>query len=330
MTKVKRNQPCPCGSGKKYKKCCGAFNSTKIDPELINNELDHLHQEVTSFAINKYEHKINEKTTRYDKAFLKDNDQIADVYYTGLTIWALNLPFLENNQTLLELIYRNNTSKLTQQTRDVFAKWLHTVPSVYEVTSINDTTKHFITVKEVGSDQSFSIPFHKGDHFIEGSLIIGTLVPFMNYHNFLYSMIKLYSHDIDEIRQLLLQYDKQSGGLNEHFPDFLADTLSLGLEHSKYENKSHEMVAQLFADHLVDKNINDDIILKGIGIWNAYCKQTNPTLKNSEPYAAALEYLVQKNFLENTAVTQGQLAKEYGISPGAVSTNFRKLSNAFN
>ena len=22
--KVKRNQPCPCGSGKKYKKCCGS------------------------------------------------------------------------------------------------------------------------------------------------------------------------------------------------------------------------------------------------------------------------------------------------------------------
>lgn len=23
MTKVGRNDPCPCGSGKKYKKCCG-------------------------------------------------------------------------------------------------------------------------------------------------------------------------------------------------------------------------------------------------------------------------------------------------------------------
>ena len=21
--KIKRNEPCPCGSGKKYKKCCG-------------------------------------------------------------------------------------------------------------------------------------------------------------------------------------------------------------------------------------------------------------------------------------------------------------------
>ncbi len=24
VTKVGRNEPCPCGSGKKYKKCCGA------------------------------------------------------------------------------------------------------------------------------------------------------------------------------------------------------------------------------------------------------------------------------------------------------------------
>jgi uncharacterized protein YecA (UPF0149 family) len=24
VTKVGRNDPCPCGSGKKYKKCCGA------------------------------------------------------------------------------------------------------------------------------------------------------------------------------------------------------------------------------------------------------------------------------------------------------------------
>jgi len=24
VTKIGRNDPCPCGSGKKYKKCCGA------------------------------------------------------------------------------------------------------------------------------------------------------------------------------------------------------------------------------------------------------------------------------------------------------------------
>ena len=25
--KIGRNDPCPCGSGKKYKKCCGAANA---------------------------------------------------------------------------------------------------------------------------------------------------------------------------------------------------------------------------------------------------------------------------------------------------------------
>ena len=27
--KVKPNEPCPCGSGKKYKKCCGAAGAPK-------------------------------------------------------------------------------------------------------------------------------------------------------------------------------------------------------------------------------------------------------------------------------------------------------------
>jgi hypothetical protein len=28
MSKINRNDPCPCGSGKKYKKCCGAEKSS--------------------------------------------------------------------------------------------------------------------------------------------------------------------------------------------------------------------------------------------------------------------------------------------------------------
>lgn len=39
MKKTGRNDPCPCGSGKKFKKCCeskmigGRFMATKVDPE---------------------------------------------------------------------------------------------------------------------------------------------------------------------------------------------------------------------------------------------------------------------------------------------------------
>ena len=42
--KANRNDPCPCGSGKKYKKCCGKpgmgrHTATVLDPANISNSL---------------------------------------------------------------------------------------------------------------------------------------------------------------------------------------------------------------------------------------------------------------------------------------------------
>ncbi len=34
MSKVSRNDPCPCGSGKKYKKCCGVKEIEAKKPRL--------------------------------------------------------------------------------------------------------------------------------------------------------------------------------------------------------------------------------------------------------------------------------------------------------
>ena len=35
MTKIGRNSPCPCSSGKKFKHCCGSFASNRPDPAVI-------------------------------------------------------------------------------------------------------------------------------------------------------------------------------------------------------------------------------------------------------------------------------------------------------
>lgn len=34
---VGRNDPCPCGSGKKYKKCCMKANQPKSSSQLLSN-----------------------------------------------------------------------------------------------------------------------------------------------------------------------------------------------------------------------------------------------------------------------------------------------------
>jgi hypothetical protein len=41
--KTGRNEPCPCGSGKKYKHCCYAKDTAKIEtpePEPVNEETE--------------------------------------------------------------------------------------------------------------------------------------------------------------------------------------------------------------------------------------------------------------------------------------------------
>lgn len=44
MKKVKRNDPCPCGSGKKFKKCCEQkmigkrFVATKIEADSLKKD----------------------------------------------------------------------------------------------------------------------------------------------------------------------------------------------------------------------------------------------------------------------------------------------------
>ena len=35
MEKAGRNDPCPCGSGKKYKKCCGKATPKKINATVL-------------------------------------------------------------------------------------------------------------------------------------------------------------------------------------------------------------------------------------------------------------------------------------------------------
>ena len=39
-SKTNRNDPCPCGSGKKYKKCCLNKKGPKIQSRLMNDTID--------------------------------------------------------------------------------------------------------------------------------------------------------------------------------------------------------------------------------------------------------------------------------------------------
>jgi hypothetical protein len=50
VRKVKRNEPCPCGSGKKFKKCCGQSN---VREEHLGSEQQPSNERFLVLAVNK-------------------------------------------------------------------------------------------------------------------------------------------------------------------------------------------------------------------------------------------------------------------------------------
>jgi tetratricopeptide (TPR) repeat protein len=53
MKKIGRNEPCPCGSGKKYKKCCLNTSKSSIGGTFIYTDLDNLSNQVVDLIQDK-------------------------------------------------------------------------------------------------------------------------------------------------------------------------------------------------------------------------------------------------------------------------------------
>lgn len=324
MKKIRRNDPCPCGSGKKYKKCHGAPNIAQANPMIINQQLSQLHQGLISFVSNSYQQKLEERLEAHSNGKFQKNEDTLNIYQSGLSTWIMtNDNCLPKKQSIFQQFYNQNELKMHHETRRIFRQWKNIAPSIFEVLKIENQK---MDILDLLSDKTYTIPTHDGDDYMEGSAIIGTLVPYANFYGFLYSVVKLYRYERDVLKELLQTYSKKQGGLLEHYPAFLAEALSAGTNAIQWDNPSYEEVIQLYAEHMIEKDFKDDTILKGIHLWNEYCDKEKPAVKKIETFAAALEYYVHKHVVKEGSITQGGLAKEYGVSSTTISANYRKLT----
>lgn len=323
MPKIKRNDPCPCGSGKKYKNCCIDSIKNITNPESVNQDLYRFHQDLVSYTTTEYERELNEQIDLYSTSFSEESET-REIYHTGLIPWIItSIACLEDNQTIFESVFQKKKQHFQPHTRELIKKWPNVPPSIYVVSPIDSSMKPFVKIKDLLSNKTFRVPYQQENDFSEGSLLIGILVPYADHHNFLFTVIKLFNRDKDSYTQLLQDFPTISG----HFPDFYAKALT-GQHENKWISPSQERVGQLFAEHMVDKNMNDSVINTGITLWNQYCTKENPTIHKIASYAAALDYLTQKVNGTNNEVKQSELAEEYGTSSSSVSTNYRKLANS--
>jgi hypothetical protein len=121
-----RNDPCPCGSGKKYKKCCLI---TERDLKSAERNLIRKIREFTDDA--RFDEEINEAFALFWSDIEPEPEEV--VWFID---WFTHDYELRSGFTPIELFYHEKAEELSAGEREILKEWLDTCLSVYEVQEI--------------------------------------------------------------------------------------------------------------------------------------------------------------------------------------------------
>lgn len=136
--KIGRNDPCPCGSGKKYKKCClaGTFVQAGKEETIRKRLVDNL----LEFYNKQHRDTIEEAHQIFWDDFAPRDHldgHALDIAYQNFFEW-ITFDFIidpDANKTLIDL-YMEHNKRLTQDEHTVLTKMKNSVISLYEVQEV--------------------------------------------------------------------------------------------------------------------------------------------------------------------------------------------------
>ena len=136
--KIGRNDPCHCGNGKKYKKCCLLEDEKKAYNEDDSDYLDQVFEEYSKSP----EHKEFLKNEKKHSNMIKGSDPLAIIKSFICAIEAKELDEFDkgiNTENILEIIEKGENHKELQALKLLFEE-LHEIETerFYKIEKIKD------------------------------------------------------------------------------------------------------------------------------------------------------------------------------------------------
>jgi hypothetical protein len=138
MNKIGRNDPCPCGSGKKYKKCCLAETFVQVDKEAsIERKLV---RDLLQFLGKHYHHVTEDaRSLFWDDFTPEDHLDHVGLDQADINFWEwLIFDYMveeANDKTIVEL-YMDHNKKLSLDEHKVLTMMKNSCISLYEVQEV--------------------------------------------------------------------------------------------------------------------------------------------------------------------------------------------------
>jgi hypothetical protein len=329
-----RNEPCPCGSGKKYKKCCGANEAVSIT-HVIENEMDDLQKKLLHFALNFYEEELLKGFDEYQEYFDIEEDE-REFYEFVYTIWYALFNTLEDGKTILEHFISSEVGKIKRpKMKHILQSWVEARAIAGEIIHVENNS---LVVEDGFSSEKFeAIVPNTQRSFAIGSFFIGFLLPYGQKYVFFPGPFDLPElpmvHGIDYIKQksLIAAIQSPQEFLTEFFMEIMKDLTTLGgmvdIESMEWEKPIYKEVAELLKRNLESLGEMPSTADLGIILWFKFCKKKQKNIRKPNLYAASMHYLLSLFNHMVSPLTQKETAKLYGVSVGSLSSTYAELDD---
>lgn len=163
--KVGRNDPCPCGSGKKYKKCClNKDEARKSEKTSVTPKEIKLRDQLVSFSAKERYKKDFEKAYRLfwrrpfkEPLVLGENEEADFGFFAD---WFIHDFTLKNGLTIIEEFNQDKKEKLSDEERFLLKYEMASYLSLYEVISV--TPEVGLRLKDLFTGEEMDILEVKG------------------------------------------------------------------------------------------------------------------------------------------------------------------------
>ncbi|WP_456273277.1 YecA family protein [Bacillus sp. AK031] len=339
MKTIGRNEPCECGSGKKFKKCCGNQSAVDING-LVLGELEILQAQAYDYiAVHNSEELESDYHHYYSEMKMMNKDQ--EIYEMAFLSWYGVEKELEDGMTLMERFVERQSKLVTRpQTLENLLKWKKPRLVAGVVKSATGTE---LVIEDTVEGETFEVKGANAE-IVAGCFFIGILL--QNGESYLpFAQYFVYPGLADVCKDAMVQriIDAGKDGVEEYLASHylhLADhcfylyagggvaseTKAAPEDGDKGEdNPAYSEAIQSMEDFLTEQGEAAGTIEKASKLLSQYFESEAPKIRNPQIYSASIIEVIKADTELKNDYLQKDLAEAFGVSANSISRRSKEM-----
>ncbi|WP_141432940.1 SEC-C metal-binding domain-containing protein [Bacillus sp. 03113] len=331
--KISRNDPCPCGSGKKYKKCCGKSDAVSIT-DLLEKDIIALQREIIEYGQNHFYEEISDTFNDIMEMLNVEDEEEKEFYEFVHNFWFSVFELTENDHTIMECFLSEKLDRLHRpRLKEIISTW---TDATAVAGTIIELDQKVIVIRDTLRQESYRTRILDDSfEYKVGSFGFAILLPFDQEYILFPAFFDLpvehtstYEDYIQRDFEFSYENDPEEF-LIESFIELMYEVPGaserLRTEELSWPSPISKKVADLFREELEKIGESTVHINYGVIIWNKFILARNKRIQNALIYVASLRYLLSMMVPLQQSLSQKELAEVYGVSVSSISSKYNEI-----